>query len=161
MNGSNGSSHNNVDLSSLSKEDLLRVIAEQNRTLKAKDEEINAKERELKEKEHKLKAQQHEIKTKDKIIAERESRIDKLLDDGKRLICIGKIMNEGLIALKETFAASDRYVILLDDMLSRDTVAKAGFFTSETLRWASSSQAYLKETPFAGGGNDLGAASSQ
>lgn len=125
MNGSNSSSHNNVDLSTLSKEDLLRVIAEQNRVIKEKDEEI-----------------------------------DKLLDDGKRLICIGKIMNEGLIALKENFAASDRYVILLDDMLSRDTVAKAGFFTSETLRWASSSQAYLKETPFAGSGNDLGAASS-
>ena len=39
MSGSNSSSHNNVDLSSLSKEDLLRFIAEQNRALKAKDEE--------------------------------------------------------------------------------------------------------------------------
>ena len=68
MNGSTGSSHNNVDLSSLSKEDLLHLIAEQNSALKAKD----------------------------KIIAERDSRIDKLLDNGKRLICIGKIMNEGL-----------------------------------------------------------------
>ena len=132
MNGSTSPAHDNVDLSSLSKEDLLRVIAEQNRTLKAKDE----------------------------IIAERESRIDKLLDDGKRLICVGKIMNEGLIALKENCAASDNYVILLNDMLSRDTVTKAGFFTSETLRWASTAQAYLKETPFAGGGNDLGVASS-
>ena len=45
-------------------------------------------------------------------------------------------------------------------MLSRDTVAKAAFFTSETLRWASTAQAYLKETPFAGSGNDLGAAAS-
>ena len=43
MNGSTSPAHDNVDLSSLSKEDLLRVIAEQNRTLKAKDEEINEK----------------------------------------------------------------------------------------------------------------------
>ena len=57
MNGSTSPAHDNVDLSSLNKEDLLRVIAEQNRALKAKDEELVAKERELKEKEHKLKAQ--------------------------------------------------------------------------------------------------------
>ncbi len=153
MNGSNSSAHDNIDLNSLSKEDLLRFIAEQNRVLKAKDEEIDAQKRELKEKER-------EITAKDKIISERGKEIDKLLDDGKRLICIGKIMNEGLIALKENCAASDKYVILLNDMLSRDTVAKAAFFTSETLRWASTAQSYLKETPFAGSGNDLGAASS-
>ena len=132
MNGSHSPVHNNVDLSTLSKEDLLRLVAEQNNI----------------------------IKTKDKIIAERGKAIDKLLEDGKRLICIGKIMNEGLTALKENFAASDKYVILLNDMLSRDTVAKAAFFTSETLRWAAVAQSYLKETPFAGSGNDLGAASS-
>ena len=132
MNGSHSPVHNNVDLGTLSKEDLLRLVAEQNNI----------------------------IKTKDKIIAERGKAIDKLLEDGKRLICIGKIMNEGLTALKENFAASDKYVILLNDMLSRDTVAKAAFFTSETLRWAAVAQSYLKETPFAGSGNDLGAASS-
>ena len=132
MNGSHSPVHNNVDLSTLSKEDLLRLVAEQNNI----------------------------IKTKDKIIAERGKAIDKLLEDGKRLICIGKIMNEGLTTLKENFAASDKYVILLNDMLSRDTVAKAAFFTSETLRWAAVAQSYLKETPFAGSGNDLGAASS-
>ena len=132
MNGSHSPVHNNVDLSTLSKEDLLRLVAEQNNI----------------------------IKTKDKIIAERGKAIDKLLEDGKRLICIGRIMNEGLLALKENFAASDKYVILLNDMLSRDTVAKAAFFTSETLRWAAVAQSYLKETPFAGSGNDLGAASS-
>ena len=132
MNGSHSPVHNNVDLSTLSKEDLLRLVAEQNNI----------------------------IKTKDKIIAERGKAIDKLLEDGKRLICIGKIMNEGLTALKENFAASDKYVILLNDMLSRDTVAKAAFFTSETLRWAAVAQSYLKETPFAGSGNDFGAASS-
>lgn len=99
MNGSHSPVHNNVDLSTLSKEDLLRLVAEQNNI----------------------------IKTKDKIIAERGKAIDKLLEDGKRLICIGKIMNEGLTALKENFAASDKYVILLNDMLSRDTVAKAAF----------------------------------
>ena len=110
---------------------------------------IDAKEQEFKEKKRK-------IKTEDKIIAKRESRIDKLLDDSKRPICISKIMNEGLIEPKENCAASDRYVILLNDMLSCDTVAKAAFFTSETLRWASIAQAYLKETPFAGSGNYLG-----
>ena len=116
MNGSHSPVHNNVDLSTLSKEDLLRLVAEQNNI----------------------------IKTKDKIIAERGKAIDKLLEDGKRLICIGRIMNEGLLALKENFAASDKYVILLNDMLSRDTVAKAAFFTSETLRWAAVAQSYLK-----------------
>ena len=146
MNGSTGSVHDNVDLSTLSKEDLLRVIAEQNRVIKEKDEAINAKEREIKE--------------RDDIIIQRGQEIDKLLDDGNRLICIGKIMNEGLLALKENCAASDKYVILLDDMLSWDTVAKAGFFTSETLRWATTAQAYLKATPFADSGDDLGAASS-
>ena len=54
-------------------------------------------------------------------------------------------MNEGLTALKENFAASDKYVILLNDMLSRDTVSKAAFFTSETLRWAAVAQSYLKK----------------
>lgn len=153
MNGSNSPVHDNVDLSSLSKEDLLRLVAKQNNIIKAKDKEIDAKERELKEKEH-------AIKERDRIIKKRSLEIDNLIDDGKRLICIGKIMNEGLTALKEHYAASDKYVILLNDMLSRDTVTKAGFFTSETLRWASAAQAYLKETPFAGSGNDLGAASS-
>lgn len=181
MNGSNSSAHDNIDLSSLSKEDLLRLIAEQNNIikerdaaikeqnlkLKAKDEEIdtknkeiNAKEHQIKSKDREIKEKEHEIKARDKIITERGKEIDKLLDDGKRLICIGKIMNEGLIALKENCAASDKYVILLNDMLSRDTVAEAAFFTSETLRWASTAQAYLKETPFAGSGNDLGAAAS-
>ena len=130
MNSSTNPAHDNVDLRSLSKEDLLRVIAEQNRALKAKDEEIDDKEKVLE-----IKTKELEIKERDKIITERGKEIDKLLDDGKRLICIGKIMNEGLIALKENCAASDRYVILLNDMLSRDTVAKAGFFTSETLMW--------------------------
>lgn len=40
MNGSTGSSHNNVDLSTLSKEDLLRFITEQDQVLKAKEREI-------------------------------------------------------------------------------------------------------------------------
>lgn len=174
MNGSNSPIHDNVDLSSLSKEDLLRVITEQKRAIKTKDEAINAynltikaqkheiktKEQELKEKEQELITKEREIKERDKIIAQRGKAIDNLIDDGKRLICIGKIMNEGLLALKEHYAASDKYVILLNDMLSRDTVTKAGFFTSETLRWAAVAQSYLKETPFAGSGNDLGAASS-
>lgn len=130
MNSSTSTAHDNVDLSSLSKEDLLRVITEQNRALKAKDEVIDAKEQELKERVLEIKTKELEIKERDKIITKRGKEIDKLLDDGKRLIYIGKIMNEGLIALKENCAASDKYVILLNDMLSRDTVAKAGFFTS-------------------------------
>lgn len=58
-----------------------------------------------------------------------------MVDDGKRLICVGKIMNEGLLTLKENYAASDKYVILFNDMLSRDTVSQAIFFIAETLRW--------------------------
>ena len=73
------------------------------------------------------------LKTEDKIIAERCTEIDKLLDDGKRLIWVGKIMNEGLTAFKENYAASDKYIILLNDVLSHDTVSKAALFTSETL----------------------------
>ena len=69
-------------------------------------------------------------------------------------------MNEDLLMFKESCAASDKYVILLNDMLFSDTVAQTAFFTFESLRWTSTSQAYLKETPFAGSGNYLGAASS-
>ena len=39
MNNSIGPSHNNVDLSTLSKEDLLRFITEQDRVIKAKNRE--------------------------------------------------------------------------------------------------------------------------
>ena len=132
MNGSNSPIHDNVDLSSLSKEDLLRVITEQKRAIKTKDEAINAysltikaQKHEIKTKEQELITKEREIKERDKIIAQRGKAIDNLIDDGKRLICIGKIMNEGLSALKEHYAASDKYVILLNDMLSRDTVTKA------------------------------------
>ncbi len=40
MNGSHSPVHNNVDLSTLSKEDLLRLVAEQNNIIKTKDKII-------------------------------------------------------------------------------------------------------------------------
>lgn len=70
---------------------------------------------------------------------------DKLLGDGKRLICISKIMNEGLLTLKENYTSSDKYAILLKDMLSRNNEAKAAIITSETFKWTSTAQVYLKK----------------
>lgn len=62
MNGSNSPIHDNVDLSSLSKEDLLRVITEQKRAIKTKDEAINAYNLTIKAQKHEIKTKEQELK---------------------------------------------------------------------------------------------------
>ena len=64
MNGSNSSTYDNIDLSSLSKEDLLRFIAEQNNIIKERDAAIKEQNLKLKAKDEEIDAKNKEINAK-------------------------------------------------------------------------------------------------